>query len=320
MNVTVRVFDPGINVILSLTGVDYTGLTIPQMLASIAGSITGSTAYQADYIAIGGVDYIRIYTNGDPIVSGEIEIDGPALLAPTLPELSQTTLGAANRYGVNSGFVYNAGGDDFIYGVRGSTSNGALINVTEVNYAVPFTADYSHNINITIGDIELVDEPVPATAYDIQFVDEQYHLIKPAVVDNSLLWNDGYTYTAVYNSSLANVIKTYDATGAYVPANDLTIAASDSILLLQFDQVTGNLWMFTEDFSGTSTFYVYSNTAVGVWASLHTGTYDSSNKGYIGTVTGIDDTYTIQAGTTQYSLVLRQTVGGGLPSWTGTTR
>lgn len=318
MNVTVRVFDPGINVILSLTGVDYTGLTIPQMLTSIAGTITSSTAYQADYIAIGGVDYIRIYTNGDLIVSGEIEIDGPSLLAPTLPELSQTTLGAANRYGVNSAFVYNVGGADFIYGVRGSAFNGALINVTEVNYAVPFTADYSHNINITIGDIELVDEPVPATAYDIQFVDEQYHLIKPAVVDNALLWNDGYTYTAVYNASLANVIKTYDATGTYVPANDLTIPASDSILLLQFDQVTGNLWMFTEDFSGTSTFYVYSNTAVGVWAPLHTGTYDSSNKGYIGTVTGIDDTYTIQAGTTQYSLVLRQTVGGGLPSWTGT--
>lgn len=315
MNISVTVYDPGVNIILSLTNVNYTGFTFPQLLVDLANLITTTTSYTASYVSIGGVDYIKIYVTGVDVISGEVIIDGPNLLAPELPELEQSALAVTNQYGIFSAEIYTTGGKDFIYGARvRGVSN--LIDVTEINTVVPNAQSFGHPISVPVSNIVVVDQIPPDIVCDVNYVATAPYLLKEGYIDNptSPFWNDRYTYSAEFN-----VIKTFDDTRAYLPTNDLTIPSSDPIILIEVAQDANYIFIFTENLTGTCDYYVYENTALAAWSLINSGTYESPNQGYVGTVTGYDDKYTIQAGTTQWSLALRIAGSGLLPSWTGTT-
>lgn len=306
MNVDVFLYDPGANNICTISNVNYTGLTVLQICNNIATYINANTSYDADVVTIGGFNYIRINVTGVDVISAEINISGPSILGPNLPDIAQVPPAVNGLGGIQSAFIYDAGAGDFIYGARGPFSLTAKIEVTDIVNQT--TAEVSHPINFGIREIAHVDLPVPPVAYDITNFNgnDGFYGINQAIVNNSgASWNDGLLYAP--GGASGKDINVYDSSLTLV--DTLVNAHSVPIRMIEINQSNGYIFVIGDDFSaltpGTYNVSLIDHSSIGNFTVIGTDVVIGANRGYEGSVTGREVNTVVSS--TQYTITVAGT-------------
>lgn len=313
MTVDVFLNDPSPNNICTITNANYTGQTFLQVCNNIASYITSNTPYTADAVTIAGVIYIRIIVTGINVVSAQINISGPAVLGPVLPDILQVapTL-SPGTYRIQDAFIYDSGSGDKIYGARGFIGNDTgKIEVTDI--AAATTLEYNHPIAIRTSRLALVDVPPPSTAWNINVSDAAgvgIGGINQDIVKTPAVWNTGYIYRLFYDGSTTE-IRVTDSAGVVIDSERLFNISGNAecARLISVDQTSGTqLVVMVDDPStpGQCTAEIIQHGALGSWASVNVLSIPSSNEIIKGTVTGVVPEFTVQS-STQYSITVAGT-------------
>jgi len=312
MTFELYLYDPSPLLVYTGTGLDFIGNTPAQMLTSIAAEITINTSYTASYVNnIPGYDCLKINVTGSNITSASLTLSGPNLLHSDLPDIAQVAP-SSGQGGIQSGFVYDAGAGDFLYGTRGSGSSPCKIQATDIAGAT--TLEYSHPINTPVQTITLVDQPAPTTVYDINNIngDQGTYAINQTIVGGPSNWN--YEFIYIPGGASGTDIYVYDISGTLV--DTLLSVSTVPIRLIENNPSNGYIFTIGDDYtSGNSETNLINHSAIGVYAIINTDTVGGSNQGYdAGTITGIYVNGITSS--TQYSL----TVAGApwtLNQWNG---
>jgi hypothetical protein len=294
MTVDVFLNDPGPNNICTITNANYTGQTFLQACNNIASYITNNTPYPADVVTIGSDFYIRMSVTGINVVSAQINISGPVLFGPNLPDLAQVPpTGLSTPYRIQDAFIYDSGFGDKIYGTRGfaGTTTGCEIEVSDITTSI--TSEYSHPIELPASRITLVDVPPPSEAWDLNVSDPQPGIggLNQAIVKYPS-WNDGYVYRLFYDDTNKTTISVTDPSGTVIDSTSLfTLTGNNECArLIEINQLTGvDMVVIVDDplNPGSCTAEFIQHTGTTAWASMASVTIPSSNEIYKGTITGI---------------------------------
>ena len=267
MKITVDIQPGPVNVI-TLTNQNYAGLTLKQALDNIANSINTTTSYTASAAIIAGLPYLKINVPGTGYVSGSIIFEGPNILTKGAPDILQTSDVGTYLAATISSVSYNG----FLYAAfRNSTDSYAKIVASDINNPTVAT-NYSHTIDLGVGEMVLIPEAPPTTAYSLDHVvDGGNHSLNITVDGN------GYNYSA--NNTTVSI---YDGT-SLIDSQDLSLlpgGPTTPIRLMEFNTNDNTLYVFVE---GTSNnFYIVD---VAPWSIVYTGTYGQTSYFQRGTIT-----------------------------------
>ena len=304
-NMTVNVFihNPAPTLVCTISNVNYTGLTYAQVYNNIATYITNNSAYSADAVTVGGFNYIRLFVSGTNVVYAEIDIVGPYILGPDLPDINQVPIAPGSGGGIQTANIWSNGTDDFIIGSRGPYSGTAKIEIT--NITTQTTNEVSHPINFGIRKSVIVKEPVPAIAYDITNFngEDGYYGITQAIVDNAgATWNDGFIY--VPGGPSGQDVNVYDS--SLVLVDTLVGVLTVPITMIEVNQLNGYIFVLGDDIgTGQYRTALIDHSATNVWAIVGNSLRNTTNQGYTGSITGRETNTVLSS--TQYSITVAGT-------------
>lgn len=289
MQINVTVYNPAATVIYTNANANYAGLTPAQAYAAIAADITANTSYSANYINIGGADYIKIYVT-DVVAAAQIQITGENLFSPQGTDIYQVNPSTLFNRGVTDAFIYDAGAGDFIYGTRYQLfATGTKIQVSDIAGAT--TLEYNHPVDFPSENFTLVDKAPPITVYDCESTgdDTAYRAINFGL-DESGGTYDGYTYYAGWAYGGTQLI-CYDASGSLYDDSSISLSGTITkpIRAIEVNNANGYIYVFCDEVSNpfSSELYIIEHTAFDTYAAVAGPIiYSSSNEFEGSTVTG----------------------------------